>query len=136
MNGDSGDGNDRDGARLDKWLWAARFFKTRSQAAKAVTAGHVTLDGQKVKTARALRPGDVLGIRTEAAVYTVRVLALADRRGPAATARLLYEETPESAAEREAEAERRRLMRSGEARPERRPDKRQRRMIRQFLNRE
>ena len=130
------DRNDRDEVRLDKWLWAARIFKTRSQAAKAAAAGHVTLDGQKVKTARALRPGDVLDIRTEAGLYTVRVLAPADRRGPAAAARLLYEETPESVARREAEAERRRLMRSEEARPDRRPDKRQRRMIRQFLNRE
>ena len=66
-----------DAVRIDRWLWAARFFKTRSLAARAVAAGHVTVFGQHVKPAKMVQPGDLLGIRVGLAVYGVRVLALA-----------------------------------------------------------
>lgn len=125
-----------DAVRIDRWLWAARFFKTRSLAARAVAAGHVTVFGQHVRPAKMVQPGDLLGIRVGFAVYGVRVLALAGQRGPAAVARLLYEETPESVARREAEQEARRLAGGGAFRPATRPEKHQRRRIRQFLKKE
>lgn len=125
-----------DSVRIDKWLWAARFFKTRSLAAREINAGHVTLAGQRVKPARLLQAGDLLVVRAGFDVYTVRVLALSERRGPASVARLLYEETPESVAKREAEATARRLVGDGADQPEKRPDKHARRKIRQFLKKE
>ncbi len=125
-----------DSVRIDKWLWAARFFKTRSLAAREISAGHVTLAGQRVKPARLLQAGDLLVVRAGFDVYTVRVLALSERRGPASVARLLYEETPESVAKREAEATARRLVGDGADQPEKRPDKHARRKIRQFLKKE
>jgi ribosome-associated heat shock protein Hsp15 len=87
--------------RIDKWLWAARFFKTRSAATDAVAGGHVKVDGERAKPSREVAVGDRLEIRRNQQRWTVDVRALADRRGPAAAARELYEETPESAAERE-----------------------------------
>ncbi|MGH2796321.1 MAG: RNA-binding S4 domain-containing protein [Thermoleophilaceae bacterium] len=87
--------------RIDKWLWAARFFKTRSAATDAVAGGHVKVDGERAKPSREVAVGDLLEIRRNQQRWTVDVRALADRRGPAAAARELYEETPESGAERE-----------------------------------
>ena len=87
--------------RIDKWLWAARFFKTRSAATDAVAGGHVKVDGERAKPSREVAVGDRLEIRRNQQRWTVDVRALADRRGPAAAARELYEETPESAAEGE-----------------------------------
>ena len=95
--------------RVDKWLWAARFFKTRGLATEAVLGGHVHLNGARVKPAKEVRPGDTLAIRVGTAEWTVVVAALAEKRGPASVARTLYEETPESLARREQAALERRL---------------------------
>jgi len=86
--------------RIDKWLWAARFFKTRTLAAEAIAAGHVSVDGERAKAAKALRPGDTVVVRRPPFEHTVVVKALCERRGPAAEAALLYDETAESRARR------------------------------------
>ena len=95
--------------RLDRWLWAARFFKTRSLATEAVVAGHVRVGGARVKPAREVRVGDVLEIRRAAVTWTVEVRALAERRGPASEAATLYEETKASQDARERDRLQRRL---------------------------
>jgi ribosome-associated heat shock protein Hsp15 len=87
--------------RIDKWLWAARFFKTRSAATEAVAGGHVKVNGKRAKPSREIVVGERVEVRTSTERWTVDVRALADRRGPAAAARALYEETPESATARE-----------------------------------
>jgi ribosome-associated heat shock protein Hsp15 len=87
--------------RIDKWLWAARFFKTRSTATEAVAGGHVKVNGERAKPSREVAVGERVEVRTSADRWTVEVRALAERRGPAAAARTLYEETPESLAARE-----------------------------------
>src|SRR6476660_9245888 len=87
---------EEDRTRIDKWLWAARFYKTRSIAAEAVESGKVLVSGARVKPARALRLGDQLEIRTPGAVYVIHVRALSAKRGPAQQAATLYEETAES----------------------------------------
>jgi len=86
--------------RLDKWLWAARFYKTRSLAAEAIGAGHVSVNGERAKAAKALREGDALEIRRAPHVQSIVVRALSERRGPAVEAQKLYEETEESRARR------------------------------------
>jgi ribosome-associated heat shock protein Hsp15 len=95
--------------RVDKWLWAARFFNTRALATEAVLGGHVHLNGARVKPAKDVRAGDTLQIRIGATEWTVDVRALADRRGPASVARELYEERPESVQARERAALQRRV---------------------------
>lgn len=126
--------NERDEKiRLDKWLWAARFFKTRSLAAKAILRGHVRLRGNRIKPARAVQSGDMLYVRRGEIEFTVLVLKIISRRGSATIARTLYEESCESIAAREKSREERRLIRTPAAHPERRPDKRDRRKIREFL---
>ena len=95
--------------RIDKWLWAARFYKTRSIASAAVEGGHVELNGERAKPAKQIRIGDELRVRINQFTHVVHVLALADRRGPAREAQLLYEETDASKAERARLAEQRRL---------------------------
>jgi ribosome-associated heat shock protein Hsp15 len=95
--------------RIDKWLWAARFFKTRSLAAEAVLAGHVQVSGARVKPAREVRIGDRLEIRHGQVTSTIDVRALAERRGPASEAATLYEETKESQEAREQQRLERRL---------------------------
>ena len=95
------------GMRLDKWLWAARFFKTRGLAVEAIEKGRVQVNAQAVKRARELHVGDLLNLRQGAqgeVARTVRVLGLSEMRGPAPLAQRLYEETPESIAAREAAA--------------------------------
>ena len=94
---------------MDKWLWAARFFKTRALATEAVLGGHVHLNGARVKPAKDVREGDELSIRVGTTEWTVDVRALADRRGPASTAQALYEERPESLKAREEQRLQRRL---------------------------
>ncbi|MEO5350180.1 MAG: S4 domain-containing protein [Magnetococcus sp. YQC-3] len=86
--------------RLDKWLWAARFFKTRALATEAVVGGKVHLNGARSKPGHETHIGDTLSIRTEAALFVVQVRALSDRRGPAREAVLLYEETAQSQQDR------------------------------------
>lgn len=100
-----------DGIRLDKWLWAARFFKTRSAASTAVLGGRVHVNGARVKPSKDVGVGDVLEITAHHQKRTVRVAALADRRAPARVAATLYEETPESIAARERAVLERRLAR-------------------------
>jgi ribosome-associated heat shock protein Hsp15 len=95
--------------RIDKWLWAARFYKTRSLATAAVDGGHVEVNGERVKPAKQIGEGAELRIRMNQYTYVVRVLGLAERRGPAAEARKLDEETEDSRRERERLAEQRRL---------------------------
>ena len=98
-----------DPVRIDKWLWAARFYKTRGLAADAVKGGRVHLNGQPAKPAKDVKPGDRLEISIGQTRFTVDVRGTAERRGPAAEAALLYDETPESRSERERAAELRRL---------------------------
>src|ERR1044071_1417935 len=90
-----------DAVRIDRWLWAARFYKTRGLATESVLGGHVQLNGARVKPAKDVHVGDRLLIRIGALVWEVEVLALSDKRGPAAVARTLYEESEESRRERE-----------------------------------
>jgi len=98
-----------DAIRVDRWLWAARFFKTRALAHDAVAGGHVRVNGERVKPARDVRADDVLEVRAGDLVRTVVVLGVAERRGPAKVAATLYEETAESRAERARRAEERRV---------------------------
>lgn len=121
-----------DPVRIDKWLWAARFFKTRSLARAAVSGGKVALNGNRVKPARTLAEGDELRIQRGEEVFTVHVALLSGQRGPASEAQKLYEETEESRQKREALAEQKALQRAERSGRERRPDKRQRRQIIRF----
>lgn len=89
------------GVRLDKWLWAARFFKTRSLATQAIDGGHVHLNDERAKPARALKVGDKLQILNPGGLYVVEVMALSEQRGPASAAQALYQETAASAAARQ-----------------------------------
>ena len=95
--------------RLDKWLWAARFFKTRSIASQEIDAGHVLLNGDRGKPSKTVKVGDELRVRLNQFTFVIHVRGLSERRGPASEARLLYEETDESRKERELLAEQRRL---------------------------
>jgi ribosome-associated heat shock protein Hsp15 len=115
--------------RIDKWLWAARFFKTRGAATEAVLGGHVHVGGERVKPARDVRIGDRIEIRRDELRWTVVVAGLADRRGPASVAAALYEETPESVEARERQRLERRLARPLGADLGSRPTKQARRRI-------
>jgi ribosome-associated heat shock protein Hsp15 len=97
------------GVRIDKWLWAARFYKTRSLATEEVHMGHVQVNGADVKASREIRVGDSIILLQAKVSRTVIVMALSEQRGPATIAQQLYEETAESKKLRETEAERRRL---------------------------
>lgn len=118
--------------RLDKWLWAARFFKTRALAAEAVAGGKVKVNGERVKAARAIRQGDALSIHIGPYEYLVRVQALSDRRGPAAQAARLYEESESGKAAREELATRLAVERRLVAPSKGRPSKKERRQVIQF----
>jgi ribosome-associated heat shock protein Hsp15 len=118
-----------DSVRLDLWLWAARFYKTRSLAKHAIAAGKVEAGGQVAKPARALRVGERLSIRRGEETFEVDVLALNDLRGPASVAQTLYRETEASRQRRETEREQRKLERAGYQPPQGKPDKRARRLI-------
>ena len=119
--------------RLDKWLWAARLFKTRALAAEAVTRGRVEVNGQPAKASRELRPGDRLRLRQGPDARELEILALSDVRGPAPVAQALYAETPASLAARQAAAEARRLAGDPSAGQEQgRPTKRDRRHLAQW----
>ena len=122
--------------RIDKWLWCARFFKSRSLAAEAVAGGKVHLNAQRVKPSRTVMAGDVLEITLGVEVATVKVTAIPVRRGPAAEARLCYEETPESLARRERYREQRRLAAMAAPQTDGRPDKRTRRELLRFHRRQ
>ncbi|MEJ2792732.1 RNA-binding S4 domain-containing protein [Iodobacter sp. LRB] len=121
------------GVRIDKWLWAARFFKTRSLASAAIDAGHVHLNQQRVKPARLLKVGDTLRVRTEQGEYEIAVLTLSEQRGPAPAARMLYQENAESMLKRERDKEARQLApRFEHPAGEGRPSKKWRRQLHQF----
>lgn len=119
-------------ARLDKWLWAARFFKTRALAHAAVGAGRVRLNGERVKPGRVLKPGDELNIQVGDLAWQVRVEALSDRRGPVAEARRLYVEDDASREARERRIEERKWQSDPAAALRGRPSKRDRRLIHRF----
>ena len=120
------------GTRIDKWLWAARFFKTRALAARACELGRIQLQGQQLKPAREVRLGDLLHIRTESGEFEIEVLLLSQVRGPASVAQRLYRETEASRESRLKLAEERKAMRIFTSAPEGRPSKRDRRRIIQF----
>jgi len=121
--------------RIDKWLWAARFFKTRALASRACDLGRIETNGLKAKPAREVRAGDRLRIENEGGVFEIAVLATSEVRGPAAVAQKLYEESETSRAARAKLAEERRAMHQSMPLPERRPSKRDRRRIIQFRGR-
>ncbi|WP_070108269.1 RNA-binding S4 domain-containing protein [Burkholderia plantarii] len=120
--------------RIDKWLWAARFFKTRSLAADAVEKGRVRIGGAPVKPSKDVRVGDRVEVTIDTAVWQVDVLGICDLRGPAAVAQTLYAETGEGRAKRLAELERRRHYREPAAELHGRPTKRDRRIIDKLSN--
>ncbi|MGZ8219173.1 RNA-binding S4 domain-containing protein [Methylomagnum sp.] len=121
-----------DRMRLDKWLWAARFFKTRQIAIDAINGGKVHLNGHRAKPGKEIGIGARLEISKDQYTWDITVLALKAQRRPAPEAALLYEETSESLAKRQAEIERRKLDREFGVQPEGRPDKRGRRLIHRF----
>ena len=118
-----------DRVRIDKWLWAARFFKTRGAATDAVAGGHVHVGGERVKPARDIKVGDRLEIRRGQTRFTVTVTGLAERRGPASAAAELYEEDEESIAARQKQRDERRLAKPIGADLTARPTKRDRRRL-------
>ena len=121
--------------RIDKWLWAARFFKTRSLAARACELGRIQSNKQPAKPAREIRVGDILQIRTEGGDFQVEVLVLSEVRGPASVAQTLYREIEESRELRQKLREERRATMNFSPAPASRPCKRDRRKIRQFRDR-
>jgi ribosome-associated heat shock protein Hsp15 len=124
-----------DSVRIDKWLWAARFFKTRSLAAKACELGRIESNGHTAKAAREVRPGDRLRVKNDGGDFHLDVLLLSDIRGPAAVAQTLYRETEESRALRAKVAEERKTMPFFDALMEGRPSKRDRRKLDRFRGR-
>lgn len=126
-----------DKVRIDKWLWAARFFKTRSMAAQAVSGGKVHVNGARIKPARTVQPGDELRIKRGDLEFVVIVLGVSDKRRPAREAQLLYEETEASVQQREEMREQKRLEAVNRMYgPVKRPDKRDRRQIRKFTRKD
>jgi ribosome-associated heat shock protein Hsp15 len=123
------------GVRMDKWLWAARFFKTRSLAARACELGRITANEHPAKASREVKAGDLLLVKNEGGEFHVEVLLLSELRGPAAVAQTLYRETDASREARLKLAEERKATRQIEGLPQGRPSKRDRRLIHQFRGR-
>lgn len=123
------DGAQSQGVRIDVWLWAARFFKTRALAKQAIEGGKVEVNGQGCKPSRAVRIGDRLLVLRGEERFEIQAAALSERRGPAAQAQQLYRESEESVARRLAEREQRRLANAGYQAPKSKPEKRARRLI-------
>jgi ribosome-associated heat shock protein Hsp15 len=117
------------GVRMDKWLWAARFFKTRTLARRACELGRIESNGQPAKAAREVRAGDLLQVKNDSGDFQVEVLVLSEMRGPAAVAQTLYRETGASRELRQKLAEERKAMPHFETLREGRPSKRDRRKI-------
>jgi ribosome-associated heat shock protein Hsp15 len=122
------------GVRIDKWLWAARFFKTRALAIKACDLGRIESNGQPAKPARDVKVGDRLRVKNEGGEFQIEVLLLSDMRGPAAVAQTLYRESDESKLQRAKVAEERKALGTDGFRDSR-PSKRDRRKIHQFRDR-
>lgn len=120
--------------RFDKWLWAARLYKTRSLAALAVEAGQARIDGERVKAAHAVRTGERVTLRRAGLTWNILVIGLSDRRGGAADAALLFVEPPESTAARELEIARRKAVAASIPIRDGRPTKRDRRKLQEFLD--
>jgi ribosome-associated heat shock protein Hsp15 len=118
--------------RIDKWLWAARFFKTRALASKSCDLGRIHSNGIQAKPARDVRVGDMLTVKNEGGEFQVEILQLSEMRGPAAVAQTLYRETEASKEARLKAAAERKAMQEFAPLPERRPSKRDRRRIIQF----
>jgi len=118
--------------RLDKWLWAARFFKTRALATAAISGGKVHVNGDRVKPARRIAPGESLTIQKGPYRFSVSVAGLSNQRRPVEEARALYTESEDSVAARHSLRDERRLQGHGARQVERRPDKRTRRLIHRF----
>jgi ribosome-associated heat shock protein Hsp15 len=129
---DDGGHNGHESMRLDKWLWAARFFKTRALATEAINGGKIHLNGQRAKPGKDIGIGARLAISKDQYTWDITVTALKAQRRPATEAALLYEETPESQAKRQAEVERRKADRELGVQPDQRPDKKDRRVIHRF----
>jgi ribosome-associated heat shock protein Hsp15 len=125
-----------DRVRIDKWLWAARFFKTRSLAARACELGRIDSNGQPAKPAREVRAGNLLRVKNDGGEFQVEVLAVSEMRGPAAVAQTLYRETEASRELRLKLADERKAMPHFEASREGRPSKRDRRQIGRLRGRE
>lgn len=123
------------GVRIDKWLWAARFFKTRALASKACELGRVDSNGQAVKPSREVRVGDLLRVKNESGEFQVEVVGLSEMRGPAVVAQTLYRETESSRELRLKLAEERKAMPRVEALREGKPSKRDRRKIERLRGR-
>ena len=123
---------DQTRVRLDRWLWAARFYKTRSLAKTAVDGGKVHLNGARTKPAKEVGPGDRLTVTRGEVEQTVTVVDVAERRGSATVAATLYEETPESIDTRERLRSERRMRAAGLTVPQSRPNKKQRRALREL----
>ncbi len=121
--------------RIDKWLWAARFFKTRSLASHACELGRISFGEQPAKASREVRTGDMLRVKNEAGEFTVEVLADSDMRGPAAVAQTLYRETEASREARLKAAEERKAMMQFDFIPAGKPSKKDRRVINRFRGR-
>lgn len=120
--------------RIDKWLWAARFYKTRSLASEAINGGHVHLNGQRIKPSREVKTGDQLVINKPPYSFEITVRGLSARRGSAPQAQQLYEESETSLNRRQQLSEELRILRAAMPSADRRPDKRDRRRIIQFRN--
>jgi ribosome-associated heat shock protein Hsp15 len=120
------------GTRIDKWLWAARFYKTRELASKACELGRVTSNGVRAKPAREVKVGDHIHLENETGRFEIEVLEMSQQRGPAAMAQTLYRETEESVAARKLAVEQRKLMGQVDFAPSKRPSKRDRRLIHSF----
>ena len=115
--------------RVDRWLWAARFFKTRSLAKSAIENGKIEQNGNRIKASKEIAQGDLLSVRRGDTVQVVRVLALTDKRGSATIAQGLYEETEQSILEREIVTEKKKIIRAGYSSPKSKPSKKDRRKI-------
>jgi len=128
-------GQNKDSIRIDKWLWAARFFKTRALASKACDLGRIRSNEIEAKPAREVHLGDMLRIRNEGGEFHIEVLQISDMRGPAAIAQTLYRETEASKEQRQREAAERKSLQQYAPLPERRPSKSDRRRIINFRGR-
>lgn len=123
-----------DSIRIDKWIWAARFFKTRSLAKKQVEQGKIKIDGQKIKPSRNVQVGDTVSIKKSDVIWEVEVLGLAEKRGSATVAQKLYKETESSIQNREAKTLLKKMEYHSTPKPDGRPTKKQRRDIKSLKN--
>ncbi|MDQ6982952.1 MAG: S4 domain-containing protein [Mariprofundus sp.] len=122
--------------RIDKWLWAARFFKTRGLATEMVNGGHIHMNGERIKASKAIQAGDELRIQRGQELFIVTVTGLAEKRGSATVAQSLYQETEQSIAAREEQKQLRKFYAVSSPAPNKRPDKKARRHIIRFIKRE